>query len=100
MTVFSYHSQFDERTTLLLPELSVQGELVLGSFRPFIGGGAGGAFTLSGIGETAATLHAVGGTRVDLNENWGLLGEMRIRAVHPWTGNTADFMFGVSRGLK
>jgi hypothetical protein len=99
MTVFSYQSQFDERTTLLLPELSVQGELVLGSFRPFIGGGAGGALTLSGTGETAATLHAVGGLRVDLNEDWGLLGELRVRAVHPWTGNTADFMFGVSREL-
>jgi hypothetical protein len=77
----------------------VQGELVLGSFRPFIGGGAGGALTLSGTGETAATLHAVGGLRVDLNEDWGLLGELRVRAVHPWTGNTADFMFGVSREL-
>src|SRR5688572_10014236 len=44
VTVFSYRSQFGQRTSLLFPELSVQGELVLGSFRPFIGGGGGGAF--------------------------------------------------------
>lgn len=58
MTVFSYESQFDERTTVLLPELSVQGELRK------------------------------------------LLGEMRVRAVHPWTGNTVDLIFGISRVLK
>jgi hypothetical protein len=100
VTVFSYRSQFGERTSLLFPELSVQGELVLGTFRPFIGGGAGGSFGLEGAGETALTLHAVGGTRVDLSDAWSLLGEMRIRAVRPWTGNTVDFLFGVSRRLQ
>jgi hypothetical protein len=100
LTVFSYRSQFGERTSLLFPELSVQGELVLGRIRPFLGGGGGGAFVLGGVGETVATLHAVGGARVDLGEAWALLGEMRIRAVRPWTGNTVDFLFGVSRGLQ
>jgi hypothetical protein len=100
VTVFSYRSQFGARTSLLFPELSVQGELVLGSFRPFIGGGAGGSFGLQGEGEIALTLHAVGGARADLTDAWSLLGEMRIRAVRPWTGNTVDFLFGVSRGLQ
>lgn len=100
LPVFSYSSQFGERITLLFPELSVQGELVLGSFRPFLGGGAGAAFALSGPGQTAATLHAVGGARVDLSNAWALLGEMRIRAVRPWTGNTVDFLFGASRALQ
>jgi hypothetical protein len=100
LTVFSYQSQFGERTSLLFPELSIQGELVLGSFRPFLGGGGGGAFVLDGVGETVATLHAVGGARVDLSDAWALLGEMRIRAVRPWTGNTVDFLFGISRGLQ
>jgi hypothetical protein len=100
LTVFGYRSQFGERTTLLFPELSLQGELVLGSFRPFLGGGAGGSFAVSGVPTTTVTLHAVGGARVDLSEQWGLLGEMRIRAVHPWTGNTVDFLFGASRALR
>lgn len=100
LTVFSYLSQFDERTTLMLPEVSIQGELVLGQFRPFLGGGAGGSFALSGVPTTTLTLHAVGGARVDLGSTWGLLGEMRIRSVHPWTGNTVDFLFGVSRALQ
>ncbi|HEX7336079.1 MAG TPA: hypothetical protein VF252_02630 [Gemmatimonadales bacterium] len=100
VTVFSYVSQFGTRTSLLFPELSVQGELVRGSFRPFIGGGAGSSFGLQGEGEIALTLHAVGGARVDLSDAWSLLGEMRIRAVRPWTGNTVDFLFGVSRRLQ
>jgi hypothetical protein len=100
LTVFSYRSQFDERTNLVLPEVSIQGELVLGGLRPFLGGGAGGAFALSGVPSTTVTLHAVGGARLDVGQTWGLLGEMRIRAVHPWTGNTVDFLFGVSRALR
>jgi hypothetical protein len=100
LTVFSYRSQFDERTNLVLPEVSIQGELVLGGFRPFLGGGAGGAFALSGVPSTSLTLHAVGGARVDLGLNWGLLGEMRIRSIHPWTGNTVDLLFGVTRALR
>jgi hypothetical protein len=100
LTVFSYTSQYDERTNLLLPEVSIQGELVLGQFRPFLGGGAGGSFAVSGVPTTTVTLHAVGGARVDLGETWGLRGEMRIRSVHPWTGHTVDFLFGVSRALQ
>jgi len=100
ITVFSYRSQYGEGTNLLLPELSVQGELVLGRFRPFLGGGAGGSVAVSGVPTTTLTLHAVSGARVDLGPNWGLLGEMRIRSVHPWTGNTVDFLFGMSRALR
>jgi hypothetical protein len=100
LTVFHYRSQSGGGRTHLFPELSVQGELVLGSFRPFLGAGAGATVGLTGAGTTAATLHAVGGARVDLSPSWGLLGQLRIRAVRPWTGNTADFLFGVSRALQ
>lgn len=100
LTFFSYESQFGQRTSLLFPELSVQGELQIGSFRPFLGGGAGASLGLEGAGQTALTLHAVGGARVDLSRDWGLLGEMRIRAVRPWSGNTVDFLLGISRGLS
>jgi hypothetical protein len=100
VTVFAYRSQFDERTTWLFPELSIQGQLPLGRVRPFLGGGAGGGFVASGTGQTVATLHAVGGVRIALGKGWGGLGEMRVRAVRPWTGNTVDFLFGVSRRLR
>jgi hypothetical protein len=100
VTVFTYRTQFDERTTLLFPELSIQGELPLGRIRPFLGGGAGGGFVASGAGETVATLHAVGGVRIAFGNEWGALGEMRVRAVRPWTGNTVDFLLGVSRKIR
>ena len=100
VTVFTYRSQFDERTTLVFPELSIQGELPLGRLRPFLGGGAGGGFVASGTGETVATLHAVGGVRIAIGNGWGALGEMRVRAVRPWTGNTVDFLLGISRRIR
>jgi hypothetical protein len=99
LTFFTYRSQFSERTSLLLPEISLQGELVLGRLRPFLGGGAGGSLGLSGAGGSGATLHAVGGARVDLSRAWTMLGQMRVRAVRPWTGHTVDFLLGVSRAV-
>ena len=100
LTIFSYLSQFDERTYLAFPELSVQAELPGGRLRPFLGGGAGGAFRLSGTGQTVLTLHGAGGVRFHVGDLWTLLGEMRIRAVRPWTGNTVDFIFGIGRRLR
>ena len=98
--LFSYNSQFDARTIYLFPELSVQGQVRLGRLRPFLGGGAGGAFVVGGEGETVATRHAVGGSRLDLGPEWAISGELRIRAVRPWTGSTVDFLFGVSRRVR
>jgi hypothetical protein len=100
VTFFTYSSQFDTRFSYLFPELSIQGQLPRGRMRPFLGVGAGGAFVLSGSSETVATLHAVGGVRVRVNTDWAVRGELRVRAVRPWTGNTADFLFGVSRRLR
>jgi hypothetical protein len=100
LTYFTYQSQFSERIHYLMNDLSVQGELPLGRVRPFLGGGAGFARVVNDPGETVATLHAVGGFRVDLNQAWGARAEMRVRAVRPWTGNTVDFLFGLSRMLQ
>ncbi len=100
VTFFTYSSQFDTRFSFLFPELSVQAQLPHGRVRPFLGVGAGGAFTVNGPSETVATLHAVGGVRVVLNATWGMRGELRVRAVRPWVGNTADFLVGVSRRLR
>jgi hypothetical protein len=96
----SYEEQFGDRLTYLFPELSIQGQLRLGRARPFLGGGAGGAFVVGGEGETVETLHGVVGTRVDMSPVWTLSGEMRVRAVRPWSGSTVDFLFGVNRRLR
>lgn len=97
ITFFAYSSQFDTRFSYLFPELSVQAQLPRGRVRPFFGVGAGGAFVVSGPSETVATLPAVAGVRVTVKADWGVRGELRVRAVRPWTGNTADFLFGLSR---
>jgi hypothetical protein len=97
---FTYESQFADRTTFLFPELSVQAQAGAGVVRPFLGVGGGGAFVVAGDGETVATLHAVGGVRIDLSQGWGLSGELRVRAIRPWTGNTADILVGVSRRIR
>jgi hypothetical protein len=100
-TYFTYESQFSERIHYLMNELSVQGELALGRVRPFLGGGAGFARVLDDSDEElVATLHAVGGLRVDLNKTWGARAELRVRSVRPWTGNTADILFGLSGMLQ
>ncbi|HET7423380.1 MAG TPA: hypothetical protein VFJ92_07460 [Gemmatimonadales bacterium] len=99
LTFFGYEAQFADRVSYLFPEVSIQAQLPRGTVRPFLGVGGGGAFVVSGEGETAGTLHAVGGVRVQLDPRWSLRGELRVRSVDPWVGNTADFMFGVGRRL-
>ena len=101
VTYFTYKSQFPEQIHYLMNELSIQGELPLGRVRPFLGGGAGFAQVLNQENEDAVgTLHAVVGLRVDLSRTWAARGEMRARAVRPWTGNTLDILFGLSGMLQ
>ena len=100
LTYFTYESQFSERIHYLMNELSVQGELPLGRVRPFLGGGAGFAQVAEEDEDLVGTLHAVVGLRVDLSRAWGARAEMRVRAVRPWTGNTADILFGLSGMLQ
>ena len=99
LTFFGYEAQFADRVSYLFPEVSIQAQLPRGTVRPFLGVGGGGGFVVSGQGESAATLHAVGGVRVQLDPRWSLRGERRVRSVDPWVGNSADFMFGVGRRL-
>ncbi len=101
ITYFTYQAQFSQQIHYLMNELSVQGELPLGRVRPFLGGGAGFAQVLNEENEEAVgTLHAVVGLRVDLSRTWAVRGEMRARAVRPWTGNTLDILFGLSGMLQ
>ena len=100
VTYFTYQSQFSQQIHYLMNELSVQGELPLGRVRPFLGGGAGFAQVIDEDDDAVATLHAVAGLRVDLDRDWGARAELRLRAVRPWTGNTADILFGLSKMLQ
>ncbi|HKU62347.1 MAG TPA: hypothetical protein VJQ44_14070 [Gemmatimonadales bacterium] len=99
LTFFSYEAQFADRVSYLFPELSIQVQLPNARFQPFLGVGGGGGFVIAGEGQTAGTLHAAGGVRVRVDPRWSLRGELRVRSVDPFVGNTADFMFGVGRRL-
>lgn len=97
---YTYSSQFGTRTSHLMPEVSLQVQAQLKRVLPFAGVGAGAAFGLSGPNRIDLTLHATAGVRVELNRDWGLRGELRVRSVNPWVGTTADLLFGVSRRLR
>jgi hypothetical protein len=84
------------RARLWFPEVQVQAEAQLGPVRPYLGAGGGLAVeSLLGERGTEPTLSAAGGARIDLPGNWGLEGELRIRAIDPWTGTTADWGISV-----
>ena len=94
---FGYKRDFDHQAVgLLMPELSLQGSLRVGPVAPYLGVGAGYAFTVTGRGEDDPTLHAVLGVRAYLSDRWGLRGEFRLRSVDPFHGNMGDVTAGVS----
>jgi hypothetical protein len=49
------------------------------------------------VSTADATLSAAGGARVRLPGGWGLGGELRIRAVEPFIGTTADWGLSLIR---
>jgi len=93
---FRYTPDPDQAIGLLMPELSLQGSLRVGPVAPYLGVGAGYAFTVTGRGGDDATLHAVLGVRAYLSDRWGLRGEFRLRSVDPFHGNMGDITAGVS----
>lgn len=97
---FTHRTQFGRRSHWLFPELSLQAEAPLGTIRPFIGGGLGaGTNSLGSPNQLKFTLHAVGGFRLRLTQDWGARAEVRIRSVDPWSGHTLDTLFGITRGV-
>jgi len=95
--IFTYSSQFGNRTHWLFPELGLQAQAHLGGVRPYLGGGIGaGTEGLSGPARWQVTLHGVAGLRVHLGGRWGMRGEMRVRSVDPFHGNTVDFGVGIT----
>jgi len=88
-------------STLLMPEVSIQAQLPLRVFRPFLGVGVGRA-SETGYGSTSAfTLHAVGGTRIQFRDSpWGVRAEVRVRTVDLWGSVMADYTAGLSYQLR
>lgn len=98
---FTYRPQLAaDRVGFLMPEISVQAEARLGAVRPYVGGGTGAAWRISGgSSRWDWTLHALAGLRVDLTPDWGLRGEMRLRSIDPWAANTVDLGVGGSHAV-
>lgn len=96
--LFRYEPQFASEITYLFPELSVQAQLPLGWIRPYLGGGAGGAFVVEGRGSDELTVHGAFGARIRLDRRWSVRPEFRIRSVNPWVGSVGDFTLGITRG--
>lgn len=99
VTFFSYKSALDDRISYVLPEVSLQLELLTGAFRPYVGVGGGFTEYLSGRGSSFGTLHAAGGFRASLGENWGVHGDVRLRSVDPFSRSMVDLLFGVSKAV-
>lgn len=96
--VFTRTSQFGNREHWLFPELSLQAQARVGGVRPYLGGGIGaGTVGLSGPARWKFTLHGLAGVRAHLSGRWGVRGELRVRSVDPFQGNTVDLGIGVTR---
>ena len=98
--VFRYESQFNQKITHLLTEVSLQAQVPNRAVRPYVGVGGGFAEYLSGRGATYGILHVAVGLRADLSEGWGVEGEARARSIDPFTGHTLDLVFGVRKRFR
>ena len=96
----SWLSEDFGKSKLFAPEAHLQYHWQAGSFRPYIGGGAGVAWRdrgLFGNSDANLTLSVAGGTRFDVTERLALIGELRLRGIErDFAGSTADFMGGLS----
>jgi hypothetical protein len=98
VTYLAYESQGGARTHHVLPEAQLQvtgaGEVV----RPYLGAGLGASWVSRGADdELGLSLSAAGGVRVRTSSSWILRGELRVRAIDPWVGTTADWAVGIGR---
>jgi hypothetical protein len=86
--------------TMWFPEVQLQAELPVGGVRPYVGLG-GGIAVESLLGERGVdpTASMAAGVRIPLPGGWGIGGEMRVRAVDPFAGTTADWGVLLSRRL-
>lgn len=101
LTYLADDPEFERDFKLYLPEVQAQFEPLRTRVRPFLGVGAGFAWESLPVvdDEFEATLSTAVGVRANLTRGWGAVGELRVRAVRPWTGTTADLTIGVARRL-
>lgn len=96
ITYLPYEEQFGVRTHHLLPEVQLQVQRPGDRFRPYLGVGVGFSRALRpGLDESELTASVAAGTRVLTLSGWLVRGELRVRAIDPWTGTTADWSLGV-----
>ncbi len=99
LTVGRYDAQFGSTVTLLFPEIQLQLQS-RGSVSPYLGVGAGPAFAFSeGASDSELALSTAVGLRVRTQSGWGVRGELRVRAIDPFAGTTAEWGLGVSRRI-
>ena len=98
LTYARYTPQSDGvSVSLLFPEVQLQVQTA-GRVRPFFGAGIGPAFAWGGgASETELSLSGGAGIRADLSPDWGVRGELRIRAIDPFHGTAAEWTAGISR---
>jgi len=101
LTFLRWQPVIGTKITYLIPELSIQAQGYLGRARPYVGAGIGLSTPSRGnIGVTQEyfTLHAAGGVRFGVSRLWAVRGEVRARAIDPFSGTTFDFLIGVTQG--
>jgi hypothetical protein len=87
------------RSHIWFPEVQLQVVTAFGAVRPYLGAGAGVALeSVAGERFTEATLSGAVGARLPIMDRIVGGAEVRIRAVNPFVGTTADF--GVSFGVR
>jgi hypothetical protein len=94
-TVEVFGQEATQRTRSLLPELSLQAQMSVGRFQPYVFAGGGAAIRLNGPIDGGGTLHAGLGTRLVIGEHTLLRFEGRARSVKPWAGETVDLTAGI-----
>ncbi|HUF75024.1 MAG TPA: hypothetical protein VMM35_02040 [Longimicrobiales bacterium] len=96
-----YESQAGARTHHLLPEIQLQWTGTGRGLRPYLGAGLGASWAIRpGEDRFDPTLSTAAGLRVATDSGWIVRGELRVRAIDPWTGTSADWGIGVGRVVR
>jgi len=115
---FTYGSQFhDDRISFLLPEVTLQLQYPGTRVQPYVGIGAGAALMIEGYDQSLDPIwghldlsaeprvepsaHAALGLRANIVQNWGILGEARVRNISFFQANKAimEIVLGITRWL-
>jgi hypothetical protein len=112
---FTYSSQFfQDRISFLLPEVTLQLQYPGQRVQPYLGVGAGAAYMIEGYDHSLVpgwglnldaepriepSAHAAVGLRAGVVQNWGVVGEARVRNISFFKANNSviEFMFGFTR---